>query len=74
MPKEEENLTYPFNRISFLLSHVDLMRAGGQGGIIFLAQKLEKLFLVLTDELRNLRISGGDLLEDGLKHLWLLLD
>jgi hypothetical protein len=37
-------------------------------------QELEKLFLILSDQLRQLRVSGSDLLQDWLQHLRLLLD
>lgn len=50
------------------------MGAWRQRAIILFTQELEKLLLVLTDELCNLGVPSGDLLKDGFQHLWLLLD
>jgi hypothetical protein len=45
-----------------------------QRAIILFTQELEKLLLILTNELCNLRVTSGDLLKDGFQHLRLLLD
>ena len=52
------------------------MRARWQRNIIvsILSKKLHELLRILRDDLRELRIAGRDLLQDGFKHLWLLLD
>lgn len=68
--------THAFNGISLLFRDVNLSRTRGQRLVIirFLTQELQELFLILTNELRDLGVSSGDLLKDGLEHLWLLLD
>lgn len=55
---------------------MNLSRTRGERLIIIrlLTQELQELFLILANELRNLGVSSGDLLEDGFEHLWLLLD
>jgi hypothetical protein len=52
------------------------MRSWRQRNIIvsILSKKLHELLRILGDDLRELRIASGNLLQDRLKHLWLLLD
>jgi hypothetical protein len=45
-----------------------------QRAIILFTQELEKLLLILTNELCNLRVTSGNLLKDRFQHLRLLLD
>lgn len=65
-----------FNGISLFFRNMNLSRTRGERLIIIrlLTQELQELFLILANELRNLGVSSGDLLEDGFEHLWLLLD
>lgn len=66
---------YSLNSIPFLLSNSDSLGARGQGDIVvrILTQKLKKLVRVRGYQLSQLRVSSTELLEDGLKHLRLLL-
>lgn len=41
--------------------------------VALLAEERQELLRVLRDELRELRVPRAELLQDGLKHLWLLL-
>jgi hypothetical protein len=60
--------TYPFDGIPFLLGYADRLGARRQLGIVpnIFGQKLEKLILILSNELSELRVPSSDLLEDRL--------
>jgi hypothetical protein len=60
--------TYPFDGIPLLLCYADRLGARRQLGIVsnIFGQQLEKLFLILSNELSELRVSSSDLLEDRL--------
>lgn len=69
--------TYTFNRIPFLLCDGNSLGTGRQSCLVIvkvLTQQLQELIRVLTDDLGNLGVPGGDLLQDGLKHVGLLLN
>ena len=69
--------TYTFNSIPFLLCDGNGLCAWRQSSLVIIkvfAQQLQKLFGVLSDDLRNLWVAGRNLLKDGLEHVGLLLD
>jgi hypothetical protein len=67
--------TYPFNSLTLLLGNADRLSPGRQWGILvrILSKQLEELLRILVNQLRQLRVSGANLLQDRLKHLGLLL-
>ena len=68
--------THSLDGIALLLSHTNSLSTRGQRRIvvIILAKQAQELVRVLGDQLGELGVSGTQLLENGLKHLRLLLD
>lgn len=66
--------TYTLNRISLFLGDTNCMRPWGERVLIVFAQQVHELVPILANELRNLGITGGNLLKNGLKHRGVLLD
>lgn len=70
------DITYTLNRVALLLCDRNRLGAGGQSLVVLtkvLSKQLEELFRILPDDLGNLGVASGDLLQDRLKHLGLLL-
>jgi hypothetical protein len=69
--------TYPFNGIPLFLCNRNSLRSRRQISLTVinvLTEKLKKLFGILSNKRGDLGIPGGDLLQDWLKHVGLLLD
>jgi hypothetical protein len=67
--------TYPLNSSTFFLRDADSLSPWWERSIIvtILAQQLQELLRVLSDQLCQLWVTSAYLLEDGLEHLGLLL-
>lgn len=66
--------TYALNSISLIFRNTDRLCTRRKHVFTVFTQQLEKLFFVLANELRDLRVTSGDLLKNGLEHLRLLLN
>lgn len=68
--------SYPLDSIALLLGDRNSLGTRGERNIVIgiLTKKLEELVGIRGNELSELRVAGAKLLEDGLEHLWLLLD
>jgi len=74
---EEQGKTYSLNSLSFFVSNCNLIRAGRQWPTLvirILTEQLQESLGVLADQCCKLWIPNADLLQDWLKHLWLLLN
>lgn len=66
--------TYSLDCISLLFRHMDLLRTRRQLLLLeIFTEQLQELFLVLPDELRDLRVACGHLLQDRFEHCRVLL-
>ena len=74
-PALSQILTYALDGLALLLGDVDGVRTRGQGSIFIcvLHEQLHELLGMLLNQLRQLGVTGVDLLQDGLEHLRLLL-
>lgn len=68
--------TYTLDSIALLLSHGNRLSSRGKRSIVvaILTEQTQKLLRVLGNQLSQLRVASAKLLQDGLEHLWLLLD
>lgn len=74
---EEQGKTYSLNSLSFFVGNCNLIRAGRQWPTLvirILTKQLQESLGVLADQCCKLWIPNADLLQDWLKHLWLLLN
>jgi hypothetical protein len=71
----EAKATQALDSLALLFGDGDGLRTWGQRRVLvsILSKQLQKCIGVLCDHLRQLWVSCADLLEDGLKHLRLLL-
>lgn len=76
MPRTKRLKTNPLNSVPLLFGHGYGLGGGRQRHVIVcrFTKKLEKLIRIRGDELRQTGVPGAQLLENGLKHLRLLLN
>jgi hypothetical protein len=69
-------MTYTFDGLTLLHRNTDFLGARRKCHIVsrILSKKLHELLGILRDDLRKLWVASCYLLEDGLKHLRLLLN
>lgn len=72
----EAEAAQPLDGITLLLGDRNSLGTRGERNIVIgiFTKKLEELIGIRGNELSKLRVAGAKLLEDGLEHLWLLLD
>jgi hypothetical protein len=72
----EQRITYSLDGFPLLLGYADGLSTWGKSGIVIcvLTQKVQELIRVSGNQLSELGVAGAELLQNGLQHLWLLLD
>lgn len=68
--------SYPLDSFPLFLGHADGLSPRRHGRVLvdIFTQQLKELVGVLSDELRKLRVTGANLLQNRLEHLRLVLD
>ena len=66
---------YPLYRFAFFLGDADSLGTRGKRRVLVgvLRKQLQKLLWVVCNQLGQLWVASSDLLQNGFKHLWLLL-